>query len=151
MFQPKFLHFNPYFPGTLIATRDSAEGKCGVLFAISILIFLERSLQPTFQTALETSWHINFNPYFPGTLIATQKASAYLLWASQVISILIFLERSLQRGGARGAWAAEGDISILIFLERSLQQTLERLRQQTESNFNPYFPGTLIATWLQNI
>ena len=165
-------YFNPYFPGIIIATWVFVVTTYQIT-VISILIFLESSLQHGTNYVLELS-DGSFQSLFSWNHHCNNGESVIASYDQDGISILIFLESSLQHRLQVSRWCHQWYcISILIFLESSLQHfnvlgaalessgTFQSLfswnhhcnwvhakGSWTEGylNFNPYFPGIIIAT-----
>ena len=138
---------------------------------ISILLFLEHSLQRHSVMKYAENRGDYFNPSFLGTLTATPLKKNHAMRNMRTISILLFLEHSLQRGLCYACTRNTLRISILLFLEHSLQQVIAMedmvryvvfqsffswnthcnagdvgMGARGSEDFNPSFLGTLTAT-----
>ena len=135
-------YFNPYFPGIIIATETQRKVASHIsqfqsLFSwnhhcnclkrgqrsseaqISILIFLESSLQQTTRAGNREAYGISILIFLESSLQPQQRRASL---PRGCISILIFLESSLQHKEYILPMWMDVLISILIFLESSLQQ-----------------------------
>ena len=135
---------------------------------VSILVFMDDSLQRYIQISCRRT-RSGFNPCFYGRFSATfcmhkykrsrHKFQSLFLWtilcnrytiraerADGDVSILVFMDDSLQQSVMRYVAEDDTDVSILVFMDDSLQRLTKKRLSKPMTCFNPCFYGRFSAT-----